>query len=57
MKLIFLTTDNLNKVKREIFPAVKKNQAALKKRDALSEAAGLVLSQYLRSLDFLPLYI
>ena len=40
MKLIFLTMDNLNKVKREIFPAVRKNQAAQKKRDALEEAAG-----------------
>lgn len=40
VKLLFLTTDLLNKVKREIIPAVKKNQAALKKRDALAEAAG-----------------
>lgn len=40
IKLVFLTVDNLNKVKKGVFPAVRKNQAALKKRDALEEAAG-----------------
>ncbi|XP_067928568.1 DNA polymerase epsilon catalytic subunit A-like [Watersipora subatra] len=42
VKLLFLTVDNLSKVKREIFSAVKKNQAALKKQDALAEAAGSI---------------
>lgn len=40
LKLVFLTVDNLIKVKKDIFSAVRKNQSALKRRDTLEEAAG-----------------
>lgn len=40
LKLSFLTVDNLVKVKKDVFSAVKKNQSDMKKHDALEEAAG-----------------